>query len=97
MVSCDLHTLNEEKWEYEYHPDNTKALLLDEDFQLVGSYDFGCPVEAVGFLDGVYYAHVSSGSEDTVQNAIELYRSTDGANWEKTEALYLRDGLTPVG
>lgn len=97
LVSCDLHTLNEEKWEYEYHPDNTKALLLDEDFQLVGSYDFGRPVEAVGFLDGVYYARLSSSSENTVQNAIELYRSTDGVNWEKTEALYLRDGLTPVG
>lgn len=26
-----------------------------------------------------------------------LYRSTDGVNWEKTEALYLQDGLTPVG
>lgn len=97
LVSCDLHALNAGTWEYEYHPDNTKALLLDENFQLVGSYDFGRPVEAVGFLDGFYYAQVSTEAEKTDPNCLELYRSTDGMNWEKTEALYLREGLTPVG
>lgn len=38
----------------------SKVYFLDKDFQLTGSYDFGRLVEAVGCLDGVYYAEVAN-------------------------------------
>ncbi len=38
----------------------SKVYFLDREFHLTGSYDFGRLVEAVGYLDGVYYAKVAN-------------------------------------
>ena len=87
LAGCWLYALKEDVWAYEWHPDNTKALFLDEEFQLVSAYDFGRPVSAVGFRDGMYYARVSARAEGTIRNDTELYRSADGEHWEKIEDL----------
>ncbi|MCI8651982.1 MAG: hypothetical protein HFF05_06055 [Oscillospiraceae bacterium] len=66
---------------------NTSVYLLDEDFSLVGAHDFGRLVQAVGYLDGVYYAQVSD-SEGTKwrgvyhvgydENGNEIYDTEEG-------------------
>lgn len=38
----------------------SKVYFLDKEFHLTGSYDFGRLVEAVDYLDGVYYAKVAN-------------------------------------
>ncbi len=81
---------------------NTSVYLLDEYLDLISSYDFGRLVEKVGYLDGVYYAQVqdSEGQADykiAWDSPSSLYRSTDGKNWEKTDATpELQAALTPV-
>lgn len=97
LASCWLYALNNDKWEYEWYQDNTKALFLDEDFQLVGSYDFGRPVSSVGFLNGFYYVRVATRPEDVIRLDTELYRSADGEHWEKAEELNVRSVMVPMG
>lgn len=76
-----------------YDPACTKVSFLNEDFEVVDAYDFGRQVEAVGYVDGAYYARVStsvgvSNEEFDHWAPDEVYRSTDGKVWELLPAYY---------
>lgn len=79
---------------------NSVVWLLNENFEIQSSYDFGRLVEKIGYLDGTYYAQVSNSQRasdsgfDWGGEGSTLYRSTDGGTWEAMPALYLElDGM----
>lgn len=79
----------------------SKVYFLNEEFQVVDSYDFGRLVEAVGFLDGTYYVQVSdsegaSDFEFDREAGASLYRSADGKTWEQTELIQAKEALRPL-
>lgn len=78
----------------------SKVYLLDKNFDLVDSYDFGRWVRAVGWYDGTCYAQVANSDghrdgwagTDGVFSAAEgstIYRSVDGKTWEKLPDIYV--------
>lgn len=82
-------------WGKEYDPACTKVTFLNENFDPIDAYDFGRQVEAVGYLDGVYYARVSdcqsvSTSDYEATQGI-LYRSVDGKSWIAMPRYYTAD------
>ena len=53
---------------------NTRVCFADENFQLIGSHDFGANVTGVGWADGVYYAQAGG----------TVYSSADRTHWTAT-------------
>ena len=82
-------------WGKRYDPACTQVRFLNEKFETVSSYDFGRQVEAVGYLDGVYYTQVSDGAgvstNDYRDAASTLYRSSDGKTWTPLSDEYLME------
>lgn len=81
-------------WGKKYDPACTRVSFLNEKFEIIGSYDFGRQVKAVGYLDGTCYAQVSdSAGVSTVDYRKDvsstLYRSADGRSWEKLPDIYV--------
>ena len=80
-----------------YDPACTQVRFLNEKFETISSYDFDRQVEAVGYLDGVYYAKVSDGSGVSAMEYTDaqstLYRSIDGKDWEKTDVVQVQESL----
>lgn len=82
-----------------YDPYCTQVAVLDEDFALKHTYDFGRQVEKVGCYGGVYYAQVADGEGVSVREynpygPSTLYRSTDGGRtWQPTQILQILQAL----
>lgn len=70
--------------------ESSKVFLLDENLNILSSYDFGSEVERIGFRDGVCYADVH---EDGGKPSHTLWRSADGVNWERTDIVQVRSWL----
>lgn len=78
----------------------SKVYLLNKNFELMDSYDFGRRVWTVGWYNGAYYAKVanSDGHRDgwagdpgvfSEAEGSALYRSADGKSWERLPDIYI--------
>lgn len=81
------------KW---YDPTCTQVRFLDESFTLIETHDFSRRVEAVGWLEGTYYARVSdsvgiSYADFDREAGSTVYRSADGKSWEPMPEVYSLD------
>ncbi len=80
---------------------NTLVWFLDENFEIISSYDFGRLVERVGYLDGTYYAEVvkNEGTSDHQVSGYStsntVYRSTDGKSWTPLPKEYMELNVFP--
>ena len=85
----------------QWYGKNTQIWLLDEDFNVVSSHDFGRLVERVGYAGGTYYAEVAKkeGTSDHqvsgYSTANTIYRSTDGRTWTALPKEYLEINALP--
>lgn len=86
-------------WGKKYDQFCTQVCFLDEDFRVFASYNFDRQVEAVGYLDGVYYARVSDAdgvsTNDYEATQGTLYCSVNGTDWTAMPSYYTvdREGL----
>lgn len=83
------------RWGKKYDPFCTQVCFLDEDFRVFASYNFDRQVEAVGYLDGVYYARVSDAdgvsTNDYKATQGTLYCSVNGTDWTAMPSYYTVD------
>ena len=59
------------------------VIFLDEELNLLSTYNFDTRVYGVGSLDGVYYAETGG----------YLYRSADGLHWERSDVREIQEML----
>ena len=65
-------------------PRNNMVTFLDGNFDKIGEYDFGSPVQAVSYCGGTCYAKVETPPMDSGLSPITIISSADGKTWEET-------------
>lgn len=102
LACCRMGTAVDGVFQGYDDPDSGKALFLNENLDLIGSYDFGRLISEIGYQDGVYYVMTGSIGWDEAsgmfnkpmsEDAPVLWRSNDGVNWERFDAFQVRASL----